>query len=165
MTISIDLQTEDFNPLDRVEDVLATFNWSFDRMAEDEITLTLNGKYCTYRLIFLWQENMNALQLGVQYDLYIDDKNIDSALKTLGTLNAKTWIGHFEITPQTQAPYFRYTCLNASGANADTHIQTLIDTVLMQCEESYPVFHLLSTQDTIDNADLPLALMETQGAS
>ncbi len=158
---------ERLNPLDNVEDVLSNHNWNFDRMGPDELIVAVTGKACKYRLFFVWQEDMSALQLCFQYDMAIEHNNGMSASAALRTMNEDLWMGHFEIPAETNIPAFRYTCLfkNPDAAYISDTVEDIVDIALVQCERFFPVFQLLAMANDIDDAGLSLALMDTAGES
>ncbi len=168
--MSTEIDTHDelvINPLDSVEEFLASNNWAFNRMTSDELTVQVAGKTGTYRLFFLWQEDMNALQFCCQYDLIIPAANRDAACTALINLNEGLWMGHFDIPRQTNIPSFRQTCLFRGATKADSaeHIEDLVDISLAQCERYYPLFHFLTNTAKLDEQNLSLAVMETVGES
>ena len=154
------------NPLDNIEDILASNDWDFDRMNDQELVVTIAGKYCDYRLIFLWQPDMKGLQLCVQYGFEISPLNLHKAGKILMTLNERAWMGHFEISSDTCIPTFRYTYLfHNMSKNTHEDLENIVDIALAQCESNYAAFSLLTGDDAANDETLPLALMETVGAS
>lgn len=158
---------ERLNPLDSVEDLLSSHNWHFDRMSSEELVVLVTGKSCKYRMYFVWQEDMNALQLCFQYDLNIEHNNGVSASAALRTMNESLWMGHFELSSETNAPAFRYTAFfkNADPAGISDTLEDIVDVALVQCERFFPVFQLLAMANDIDDAGLSLALMDTAGES
>jgi len=154
------------NPLDNIEDILHANDWAFNRMDDNELTVTLSGKFCTYRLIFLWQADMSALQFSAQYELSIHPLNLGKAGKILMTINENTWMGHFEIVADTCIPGYRYTTLlDPENKQSYEHLENIVDIALAQCETNYAAFSLLTDQNAANDETLPLALMQTQGAS
>jgi hypothetical protein len=136
-------------------------------MNPDELMVQVTGKTGTYRLFFLWQEDMSALQFCCQYDMIVPAANRDAATRALTDLNEGLWMGHFDIPRQTNIPSFRQTCLfrGASRGEASDHIEDLVDISLAQCERYYPMFHFLSQSGELDEQNLSLAVMETAGQS
>ena len=155
------------NPLDSLEEILVANNWVFSRMNNDELVVQVNGKNCEYRLFFIWQNDMDALQFCCQYDLSITENNMDSARRAVMDMNEKLWIGHFDIPADTLTPTFRHTCLmrGFNGPSSADCIGDMIDIALAQCERLLPLFTLLSSDQSIDEQCLALALMDTQGES
>ena len=153
------------NPLDSVEEVLTSHDWVFNRMNDDELMVQVTGKSCSYRLFFIWQEDMSALQFCCQYDMTVTPENTDAAAKALLELNENLWMGHFDLPADTNVPSFRHTCLmrGVNGLSGIEHIEDLVDISLAQCERHYPVFHLLSHAHTADQSMMDLALMNASG--
>ena len=165
MSMSYDSSEFLANPLDRVEEVLTTQNWVFNRMTHHELMVNVTGKDCEYRLFFLWQPEMNAMQFCCQYDLRIDPDNRPPAARALMTINEALWMGHFDIPQESGTPSFRHTSLfrGTASEGGTEPIEDLIDIAMAQCERYYPVFFVLSTLRNPDDQSLSLAMMDTLG--
>lgn len=158
------------NPLDHVEDVLTAHNWVFNRMNDEELIVEVTGRSCNYRLIFVWQDDMSALQFCAQYDLQVQESKMDSAAKALMDINEALWMGHFEIPRDTRKPAFRQTSLfrGLGGGSHAENIEDLVDISLAQCERYYAAFYVLASEasnDFSNKSDLSLALMDIAGES
>lgn len=156
------------NPLDAVEEVLADHNWAYSRTDDDRLIVQVAAHCCTYRLYFIWQEGLAALQFSCEYDLKVCDTNAQIASAVLMDVNESLWLGHFEIARSTMIPTFRQTCLMRGHDNSSSgsdFIQDLVDIALTQCERYFPVFHILSAAETANAQNLSLALMDTAGES
>lgn len=155
------------NPLDCVEDVMNDHNWVYSRMNSEELIVDVAGRACHYRLVFLWQENLGALQLCCEYNMKILPENFDLAAQALMSINSSVWMGHFELTHDTLAPRFRQTSLlRSKGARSEyDHIEDLVEISLNQCEHYQAVFNLLCVEDGINSETLFFAMMETAGES
>jgi hypothetical protein len=168
MSIQLDNRINEYlNPLDSVEEILSAHNWEFNRMNNDELMVQVIGKACEYRLFFIWQEDMSALQFCCQYDLGIHPKNTEAASRMLMRLNESLWMGHFDIPADTKIPSFRQTCLMrgmTDGGSLD-YIEDLVDISMALCERYHCFFHLLSIDAPANDQMLSLALMDTTGAS
>lgn len=167
--MSVQLESYDVekaNPLDNVEDILNSHNWVFNRLNDSELMVEVAGKHCDYRLFFIWQEDMSALQFCCQYDLTISKNNHDAAAQALMSLNESLWMGHFDIPKDTRVPSFRHTCLLRGidrGSAGSEHIEDMVDISMVQCERFYSVFHFLSSTEVANDQTLSLALMDTSG--
>lgn len=157
----------DINPLDNVEDILHAHNWTFDRMTNDELIVEVTGKSTNYRLFFIWQADMNALQICVQYDLEIMGNNFEMAQKAILSINENLWMGHFDLPKSSKKPSYRYNCLLRAVArnNAAEIIEDIVDIALAQCERNAPLFTILTSANDINDQTLSLAMMETAGES
>src|SRR5262245_3004018 len=57
------------NPLDEVERVAATHDWSFERAGDDEITMLVRGKWADYQVSFTWMFDLEAMHLACAFEL------------------------------------------------------------------------------------------------
>lgn len=155
------------NPLDSVEEVLSTNNWVFSRMNDDELMVQVCGRGCEYRLFFIWQENMNAMQFCCQFENPVSPENRAFAAEAVLKVNETLWMGHFDLPRETGIPSFRYTCLfqGLPREAGSEQIQELVTISLAQCERYFPLFDLLSLPVQAHPDQLRLALMETAGQS
>ena len=163
-----EITEEEIHPIDSVEEVLNEHNWSFDRPSDDELVVDVSGQNSKYRIYFIWQENMNALQFCCHYQLSIAEDNLDEAHAAALSINEHLWLGHFDIPSNTRSPVFRYTCLfrGAGRMNAAETIDDMVDVALIQCERYFPIFQLLTEKThLLNNETMSLALMETAGRS
>ncbi|MCD8497465.1 MAG: YbjN domain-containing protein [Alphaproteobacteria bacterium] len=157
------------NPLDCVEDILKSNNWVFNRLSDEELVVKVTGRHCTYNLAFLWQDDMNALQFAIHYDLHINQNRMDKAARALLSLNEDLWIGHFSIPKGSNAPVYRQTCMFRGMGHESIceALEDLVDAGLELCEQYYSAFYLLShandTEQGVNEQNLSLALMETVG--
>ncbi len=158
-------EEEDFaaNPLDHVEEVLNRHNWAFNRVNAEELIVQVTGKGCDYRLFFIWEEDMSAIQFCCQYSLKIPTENFKMAAKSLMELNANLWLGHFDLPAKTGVPSFRYAAFCQEETTTPDKISNMIDVALAQCERFFPAFNVLSKTTATDEGSLSLALMETRG--
>lgn len=165
MALQLDTLDETTNPLDCVEDILTSHNWVFSRMNDEELMVQITGKACEYRLFFIWQEDMNALQFCCQYDMIVSKQNMISAGKVLMDLNENLWMGHFDIPRDTLTPSFRHTCLmrGLNAGDSANQIEDMVDIALAQCERYYPTFSFLCNSKPANDQALSLAMMETSG--
>lgn len=161
-----DVIDESTDPLDAVEALMMAQNWNFTR-EDNQINIEVRGQYGAYRIFFIHEDDMHAMQFCVQYDFTIHDDHHLEATQTLAKVNEKLWLGHYEIPSDSNIPTFRYTMLltGMSGANANAQFGEIIEVALTQCERFYTAFHLLANGHDMNDKTMPLALMETKGAA
>lgn len=166
MPLADTLYEEMSNPLDGAEELLQTPGLSMNRANRDELFVEAAGKYGNYRMMFMWDEIMGALQFCCEYGLTVADSNKAMASETVLNINSGLWLGHFDLPPETLAPTFRYTQLfrglQSSGAE---HVQDLINIAIDECDRNYPVFVALSHAEAPNEDDLALAMMPVAGRS
>lgn len=156
-----------FNPIDSVEDILTANNWVFSRNGDEELVVEVSGRYNTYRLCFLWQEDMNAMQIFCHFDAPVSPANKDRISDALMSINRNLWMGHFDVAPDTMVPCFRHTSLlrGLSPESGLEQIEDLVTLSLAQCERVQPLFQILTHDNAASPHALTLALMDTAGRS
>ncbi len=162
-----DIFEEISNPLDSIEDLLASNDWVFSRTNCDELVVDVKGRHCDYRMLFIWQDEFSAMQFVCQYDFPVHRENHQQLPVALMAMNSELWLGCFDMDHGTNFPTFRYNSLfrgmtQTSGAE---HIEDLVEIALSECERFYSVFYLLSMSTPVDDASLRLALMSAAGES
>ena len=60
--------TTTLNPLDMIEEIVVADQWPFDRSNDDELIVKC-GPLVRFRLYFVWQEDVSAMQFSCQFDL------------------------------------------------------------------------------------------------
>ena len=83
------------NPLDILEDIVTANEWLFERSNDDELIVELAGRWCHYRMFFVWQREIGALQFSCQFDMKAPDSKHGEVNDLLATLNNRMWLGHF----------------------------------------------------------------------
>ncbi len=132
------------NPLDILEDIISANEWLFDRTTDDELVAELAGRWCHYRMFFVWQREIGALQFSCQFDMKVPDPKRGDANDLLAMLNARLWLGHFEIEPAQGSPLFRYTALTRGDRMPGvTALEDLVEIALTECERFYPAFQFV----------------------
>ena len=61
------------NGLDILEEIVSANEWLFDRANDDELIVELSGRWCHYRMFFVWQKEIGALQFSCQFDMKVQD--------------------------------------------------------------------------------------------
>ena len=155
------------NPLDSVEDILSANDWAFHRTTDDELCVHVTGRMGSYQIVFLWEEDHCAMQICCLPDVTVPSKNMDLAMRALGTINAKLWLGHFDIRTHDRTPCFRHTSLfhGMACTSGAEHIGELIEIALRECERYYPAFNFLCGAAPDDEETLALALLDAEGES
>ena len=59
------------NPIDLVEEIVIANDWAHDRAGDDELIVEIPGRWCDYRLYFLWQEELTALHFSCGFDMKV----------------------------------------------------------------------------------------------
>ncbi len=159
------------NPLDSVEEIIISNDWTFDRMDEDTLTVHVSGKYGHYKMAFNWQEHYSALKFCCTPDLTVSPNKLEEASKAVNKINSTLWLGHFDIplsntaNAEAHTPCFRHTSLfrGMNYSSGASHMEDLIDIALSECERYYMTFELLSLHQQQGANALSLAMMDNIG--
>jgi len=152
------------NPLDIVEEIVAANEWPFDRVSDDEMVVEISGRWCDYRLYFVWQEEISALQFSCQFDMKVQHARRSAVNDLLAEVNAKLWIGHFDVCNEEHTPMFRQTTLlrGSRGATVE-QLEDLVEIALSECERFYPAFQFVIWGGKSASEAVSAAILDTVG--
>jgi hypothetical protein len=132
------------NPVDVVEQLAAIKDWSFDRAGDDEIAISVAGRWTSYHLSFTWMDDVEALHLACAFDLKVPDRRRNEVLQLLAQVNEQLWIGHFDLWTRDGVIMFRHSLILAGGVEAsDRQCEVLLEAALEACERYYQAFQFV----------------------
>ena len=132
------------NPIDLVEEIVIANDWAHDRADDDELVVEISGRWCDYRLYFVWQEEISALLFSCGFDMKVPKGRRAAIYELLSVANEKLWLGHFDISGEDNSPAFRHAVLLRGMPAASTEqVEDLVDIALSECERFYPAFQLV----------------------
>lgn len=144
------------NPVDTVERMAATNDWSFARSSEDEVTLVITGKWTDYQVSFTWMGEIEALHLACAFDLRVPERRRAEMIELVSMINEQLWIGHFDLWANDGLVMFRHALVLAGGIEAsDQQCESLLSTATEACERYYQAFQFVmwagkSPRDALD---------------
>ena len=152
------------NPVDMIEFVAANNDWTFERSGEDEIAMTVEGKWTDYHVSFSWMEDFEALHLACAFDLKVPEKRRAALYELLALANERLWIGHFGMDAEDGMPVFRHAVLlrGAPGASAES-LEDMIDIAITECERFFPAFQFVLWGGKSPADALQAAMLECAG--
>jgi hypothetical protein len=132
------------NPIDLVEEIVQANEWAHDRATDEEMVVEIGGRWCDYRLLFVWQREINAMHFTCAFEMKVPKVRRTAVFELLAAVNERLWLGHFDLTVDSQSPAFRQGVLlrGASGASVE-QIEDLVDIAVSECERFYPAFQLV----------------------
>src|ERR1700744_324292 len=109
------------NPIDLVEEIVLAKEWAPDRTSDEEMVVKISGRWCDYRLLFVWQEEISALHFSCSFDMKVPKARRQAVYELLATVNEKMWLGNFDICSNSNLPMFRHAVLlgGAMGASVE----------------------------------------------
>lgn len=132
------------NPLDIIEQIIASNEWVFERRSDSEIAAEAPGKWCDYGLYFSWSHEISAMHFSCAFDLKVPANQRDKLFELLSMANEKLWIGHFGLDSEDGVPVFRHSVLlrGAPGASAES-LEDMVDIAVTECERFFPAFQFV----------------------
>ena len=132
------------NPLDILEQIIASNEWAFERRSDGEMAAEAPGKWCDYGLHFSWSHEISAMAFTCAFDLKVPAESRDKLYELLALANDRLWIGHFGIEAEDGVPVFRHSVLlrGAQGASAES-LEDMVDIAITECERFFPAFQFV----------------------
>lgn len=132
------------NPIDLVEEVVLANEWQHDRASDEEMMVAVTGRWCDYRLMFVWQRELSTLQFSCNFEMKVPKLRRGAVYELLASVNERLWLGHFDLAPSDQSPSFRHGVLLRGAVTASVEqIEDLVDISLTECERFYPAFQFV----------------------
>lgn len=162
--VAVDTPTPAHNPLDIVEEIVTANEWPFERSSDDELIVEIGGRWCDYRLYFVWQGDVAALQFSCQFDMKVPSARRLAVSELLAEVNARMWLGHFDVCSEEHTPMFRQTMLlrGSRGATVE-QLEDLVEIALSECERFYPAFQFVIWGGKSASEAVSAAILDTVG--
>ncbi|MBL8569700.1 MAG: YbjN domain-containing protein [Phreatobacter sp.] len=162
--IDIDTTDRQVNPVDLVENLAALNEWSFDRSGDDEITLSVTGRWADYHASFTWMDDIESLHLACAFDLKVPERRRGEVRELIQLANEQMWLGHFDLWPQEGVVMFRHALLLAGGAEASgRQCEAQLDAAMEACDRYYQAFQFVVWAGKSAREAMDSALFETSG--
>ena len=129
------------NPLDLLEEIVDANEWYHDRTSEDELAIEIQGRWCDYRLFFLWDPGHGALHFSCLFDARVEAARRDQIHHLLALVNERLWIGHFDLSSIESTVMFRHTLLlGERGMASPAQIEDFMRFIVDEPDRYYPAF-------------------------
>lgn len=163
MDTSFDLIAE--NPIDTVEDLLTPDDsLQLSRPSARELLVVTPGQWASYRLHCFWQTELQALHAAAMIDLAVPKEARANIMELICLINARLWIGHFELSDEDAMPVLRHgLLLRGQERVARGQVEDLMEVAIGECDRFYPAFQLVLLANYSPAEALEAALIETVG--
>ncbi|MBP2236750.1 hypothetical protein J2Z31_003264 [Sinorhizobium kostiense] len=152
------------NPVDMIEFVAANNDWSFERSGEDEIAMTVEGRWADYHVSFSWMEEFEALHLACAFDIKVPESRVNEVIRLLSQINGQVLMGHFDLWRQEEVIIFRQSLLLAGGAEpTNRQVEVLLSSALDACESYYQAFQFVVWSGMDAQRAVDTVMFETVG--
>jgi len=142
--LSLETKAASANPIDLVEEIVQANEWPHDRSSDEEMIVEISGRWCDYRLLFVWQREMSALHYSCGFEMKVPRGRRGPVYELLAAVNERLWLGHFDLAEGEDSPSFRQGVLlrGVFGASVE-QIEDLVDISISECERFFPAFQLV----------------------
>lgn len=160
----VDFETDRLsNPVDTIEHIAALNDWSFDRSGDDEISISVAGKWTDYHISFTWMDEIEALHLACGFDLRVPDARRREVVDLITRINEQLWIGHFDLWAKEGAVIFRHSLPLAGSEASARQCETLLEAAIDTCERYFQAFQFVVWAGKSATEAVESALFETAG--
>lgn len=162
----VDLHFEDrsSHPVDVIETVAALNDWVFERTDDDEITISVSGKWAEYHVSFSWMGGVESLQIACAFDLKVKNRRADEIVRLLALVNEQMLCGHFDLWSREGLVIYRQSLLLAGGAEPNSHqVKSMLNTALDACERYFQAFQFVLWAGRDAKDALACVMFETEG--
>lgn len=164
MSLSEQFHTEDLHPIDIVEHIAEFHEWDFDRVADDQIAMAVEGQWRTYSITLAWSGFDETLRLICTFEMEPPEDKLPALFETLNRTNDMCWTGAFTYWAEQRLMVYRYGLLLAGGQIAGPEqIDRLIGTAVTAAERFYPAFQLVAWGDQTPEDAMHVAIAEAYG--
>src|SRR6056297_1437890 len=95
MSLSESFHTEDLDPIDIVETLAEHHAWEFDRIADDQIAMAVEGQWRTYSITLAWSAYDETLRLICTFEMDPPEQRLDALMGGMNAVNDRCWAGGF----------------------------------------------------------------------
>lgn len=159
-----DILTDEVHPIDIVETLAERREWDFDRVAEDQIAMAVEGVWRTYSISLAWSGHDETLRLICTFEMQPPEERQAEMARLLDRANDMIWTGCFNLWPEQGLMVFRYG-LTLAGAQAPTaqQVDVMLRNAVTAAERFYPAFQLVAWGDDTAEQALAMAMSDSVG--
>lgn len=156
--------SDEIHPIDIVETLAEHHAWDFDRVADDQIAMAVEGQWRGYSLTLAWSSADETLRLICTFEMEPPDNRLAALYETLNLTNDLVWGGGFTYWAQQGLMVWRYGLLLSGGqVAAPEQIDQMIQAAVAACERFYPAFQLVAWGDHMPEDAMKLAIARAYG--
>jgi hypothetical protein len=152
------------HPVDTIEFVADSNDWTFERPADDEISMVVEGKWADYQVSFSWMEEFEALHLSCAFDLKIPDARMNEVIRLVSHVNGEILMGHFDVWQRADIVIFRQSLLLSGGLEPTSRqVEVMLSSALESCEAYFQAFQFVVWSGMDAQSAVGAVMFETVG--
>lgn len=154
----------DVHPIDVVETLAEHYDWDFDRVAEDQIAMMVEGSWRTYSMTLAWSDFDETLRMVCTFEMDPPSETLPALYHALNEVNDTCWAGSFSIWAEQGLMVYRYGLLLGGDATAGPEqIDQMLTAAVAACERFYPAFQLVCWGNSPVKEAMNIAMTEAYG--
>ncbi|MCC5974068.1 MAG: YbjN domain-containing protein [Rubellimicrobium sp.] len=158
------LDADDLDPIDLVEHIAEHHAWEFDRIAQDQIAMAVEGQWRTYSITLAWSAFDETLRLICTFEMDPPEERLPAVHALMNGVNDLCWTGCFTWWSEQKLMVWRYgLVLSGEQIAGPEQIDTMIRSAVMACERFYPAFQLVTWGDRKPEDAIQVAISEAYG--
>ena len=164
MALTEHFYEEEIHPIDIVEHIAEHHEWDFDRIADDQIAVSVEGQWRTYSITLAWSGFDETLRLICTFEMQPPKEKQGALFEVLNSINDQCWAGAFTFWQDHSLMVYRYGLVLSGGQVASPEqIDTLISSAVSSAERYYPALQLVVYGDQSPKQALQVAIAEAYG--
>ncbi|WP_298260676.1 YbjN domain-containing protein [uncultured Litoreibacter sp.] len=158
------IETEDLHPIDLVETLAAHHEWEFDRIAEDQIAMAIEGQWRTYSITLAWSDYDETLRLVSTFEMEPPSDKLPALYEVINRANDTCWTGAFTYWEAQRLMVYRYGLVLSGGRDAGPdQVDKMLSAAVQASERFYPAFQLVCWGDRSPQDAMNVAIAEAYG--
>ncbi|MEM7074712.1 MAG: YbjN domain-containing protein [Pseudomonadota bacterium] len=164
MALSEQFLSEDLHPIDIVEHLAEHHDWDFDRIADDQIAMAVEGQWRTYSITLAWSPADETLRMVCTFEMEPPEEKLPALYEILNDVNDQCWSGAFTFWREQKLMVYRYGLVSCGGQGVSAaQVDTLIGAAVLNAERYYPAFQLVVWGDRPARDAMQVAIAEAYG--
>ncbi len=164
MALSEQYLEDEIHPIDIVEGLATHHEWDFDRIADDQIAMAVEGQWRTYSLTLAWSGFDETLRMVCTFEMEPPEDKLPELYELLNLVNDQCWAGSFTYWKEQKLMVYRYGLVLAGEQVAGPEqIDTMIGAAVMSAERYYPALQMLVWGGQSPEQALQVAIAEAYG--
>lgn len=164
MALTEHFYEDEVHPIDIVEHIAEHHEWDFDRIADDQIAMAVEGQWRTYSITLAWSGFDETLRMICTFEMQPPKEKLGALFEVLNSINDQCWAGAFTFWQDHNLMVYRYGLVLSGGQIASPEqIDTLISSAVSSAERYYPALQLVVYGDQPPPQALQVAIAEAYG--
>ncbi|WBU55674.1 YbjN domain-containing protein [Paracoccus sediminicola] len=158
------IHSNEIHPIDIVESIATHHEWDFDRLADDQIAMSVEGQWRGYSITLAWSGAEEMLRLICTFDMDPPAERMPALYEALNMANDQVWDGAFTFWASQRMMVWRYgLVLSGDIVASPEQIDHMIRNAVEQAERLYPAFQLVAWGDSEPEAAMDIAMGAAYG--